>query len=85
MESAGSLLIFGALLLLRRTKKFDGQLFWLYVLLYAVMRFTIEFFRGDAERGLYFGDIISTSQIIAIGMFLLSGVMIWRLGKIKAV
>jgi phosphatidylglycerol---prolipoprotein diacylglyceryl transferase len=79
MESAGSLLIFGALLLLRRAKKFDGQIFWLYALLYAVMRFLIEFFRGDAVRGLYFGDSISTSQIIAIGMFLLSGVMIWRL------
>jgi len=85
MESAGSLLIFGALLLLRRSKKFDGQVFWLYALLYAVLRFIIEFFRGDAVRGLYFGDIISTSQIIAIGMFLLSGAMIWRLGTSKTV
>jgi phosphatidylglycerol:prolipoprotein diacylglycerol transferase len=81
MEATGSLVIFCALLLLRRSKKFDGQLFWLYVLFYAVLRFIIEIFRGDAIRGLYFGNTISTSQIIAIGMFLLAGVMIWRLSK----
>jgi phosphatidylglycerol:prolipoprotein diacylglycerol transferase len=78
-------LIFCALILLRRYKKFDGQLFWIYGLSYAVLRFMIEFFRGDSVRGLYFGDAISTSQIIAIGMFALSGFMIWRLrtGSVK--
>jgi phosphatidylglycerol:prolipoprotein diacylglycerol transferase len=85
MEAAGSLLIFGALLLLRRTKKFDGQLFWLYALLYAVLRFIIEFFRGDAARGLYFGDSISTSQIIAVGMLALSGFMMWRLARSRVI
>ncbi len=82
-ESSGAFLIFLALLLLRRARKFDGQLFWLYALLYAVLRFIIEFFRGDAIRGLYFGDAVSTSQIIALGMFILSCVMLWRLGKAK--
>jgi len=80
-ESFGAFLIFGALLFLRRYKKFDGQLFWLYVVFYAVLRFIIEFFRGDAIRGLYFGNAISTSQLIAIGMLALSGFMLWRLGQ----
>ncbi len=80
-EAAGNLTIFLVLLLVRRFKKFDGQVFWSYVLFYAVLRFVIEFFRGDTIRGLYFGNAISTSQIIAIGMFLLAGVMIWRLSK----
>jgi len=79
MEATGNLLIFCALILLRRYKKFDGQLFWFYVVLYAVLRFNIEFFRGDAVRGLYFGGAISTSQIIAIGMVILSGIMLWKL------
>jgi len=81
MESGGDAIIFITLLLLRRSKKFDGQLFWAYVLFYAVLRFSIEFFRGDEIRGLYFGGAISTSQIIAIGMFCLSGIMLWKLGK----
>ncbi len=80
-ESGGEFLIFGILLLLRRYKKFDGQLFWLYVPLYATLRFIIEFYRGDAIRGVYFHGLISTSQIIAIGMFALACVMLWRLRK----
>lgn len=81
MESGGELLIFAALIFMRRHKKFDGQLFWSYLLFYSVLRFGIEFFRGDAIRGLYFGGVISTSQIIAIGMFVLSGFMFWKLRK----
>jgi phosphatidylglycerol:prolipoprotein diacylglycerol transferase len=83
MESGGDFLIFAALIFLRRYKKYDGQIFWLYALSYAVLRFIIEFFRGDAIRGLYLGGIISTSQIIAIGMVVLAGVMMWHLGKTK--
>ena len=81
MESGGDLLIFGALILLRKYKKFDGQLFWFYLLFYSVLRFIIELFRGDAIRGVYFGGFISTSQIIAILLFGTSLVMLWRLGK----
>jgi phosphatidylglycerol---prolipoprotein diacylglyceryl transferase len=84
MEAGGNFLIFVTLLLLRRSKKFDGQLFWAYILFYAVLRFIIEFYRGDAVRGLYFGGAISTSQIIAFCMLALSGVMLWRLGMKEA-
>jgi phosphatidylglycerol:prolipoprotein diacylglycerol transferase len=66
MESAGEFITFGLLMLLFRYKRFDGQIFGLYLVLYSILRFIIEFFRGDAVRGLYFGGIISTSQIIAI-------------------
>lgn len=66
MESGGEFLIFGLLLALRPHKRFDGQLFGLYLIFYAMLRFTIEFFRGDVARGVYFGGLISTSQIIAI-------------------
>jgi phosphatidylglycerol:prolipoprotein diacylglycerol transferase len=81
MESGGDLIIFGALIFLRRYKTFDGQLFWLYPLFYSVLRFTVEFFRGDAVRGLYFGGLVSTSQIIAVFMFGFSLLMFRRLGK----
>jgi phosphatidylglycerol:prolipoprotein diacylglycerol transferase len=51
MESAGEFAIFLLLLALRRYKQFDGQLFGIYLVLYAVLRFAIEFFRGDVARG----------------------------------
>jgi phosphatidylglycerol:prolipoprotein diacylglycerol transferase len=81
MESGGEFLIFGVLILLRRSKKFDGQLFWSYPIFYSVLRFINEFFRGDAIRGLYFGGLVSTSQIIAVFMFGLSLIMLWKIGK----
>jgi phosphatidylglycerol:prolipoprotein diacylglycerol transferase len=66
MESGGEFMIFGLLLLAWRWKRFDGQVFGMYLILYAVLRFILEFFRGDVARGVYFGGLISTSQIIAI-------------------
>ena len=42
---------------------YPGRTFWLYMLLYAISRFIIEFFRGD-ERGAV--GMFSTSQFISI-------------------
>jgi phosphatidylglycerol:prolipoprotein diacylglycerol transferase len=47
----------------RKGRPFAGRTFWLYILLYAVSRFIIEFFRGD-ERGSV--GIFSTSQFISL-------------------
>jgi prolipoprotein diacylglyceryltransferase len=41
----------------------------------------VEFFRGDAARGLFFGGAVSTSQIIAVVVFIASLSMLWRLGR----
>src|SRR5262249_2210469 len=38
----------------RKGRPFPGRTFWLYMLLYAISRFIIEFFRGDADRGFIF-------------------------------
>ncbi len=81
MESGGEFLIFGILMVLWRHRKFDGQLFWLYPLFYSILRFIIEFFRGDAVRGLYFGGMVSTSQIIAVFMAGFSIFMLWNLRR----
>ena len=47
----------------RRGRPFAGRTFWLYMLLYAVSRFIIEFYRGD-ERGSV--GMFSTSQLISV-------------------
>jgi phosphatidylglycerol---prolipoprotein diacylglyceryl transferase len=60
------------LLGIRRTKQFDGQLFLLYLMCYAVGRFSIEYFRGDEERGYVFGNVVSHSQLIAIMILVVS-------------
>lgn len=74
-------MIFGVLMVIWRHRKFDGQLFWLYPLFYSILRFILEFVRGDADRGLHFGGLISTSQVIAVFVLGFSGFMLSRLSK----
>src|SRR5688500_14209579 len=69
-EAGATLLIFGFLLWLARRKQFHGQVALAYVFLYAVARFVIEFYRGDAARGTVLGGWLSTSQFISILMVL---------------
>jgi phosphatidylglycerol:prolipoprotein diacylglycerol transferase len=56
---------------LLKRRRYGGQVALVVVLLYALLRGTIEFFRGDTIRGLWFGGVISTSQIISIVMAVL--------------
>ncbi len=68
-EAGGELLIFFILILFRKYKSFQGQLFMAYLLLYSVLRFVVEFFRGDISRGFIMNNL-SVSQGISIVMFL---------------
>jgi phosphatidylglycerol:prolipoprotein diacylglycerol transferase len=65
-ESLACFLIFAILVWRYRTKQYDGQIFILYISLYAVARFGIEFLRGDEDRGFVFNHLLSTSQFIAL-------------------
>ncbi len=65
IEVCFNILLFTVLVILQRKDIFKKHLFKIYLLIYSVYRFIIEFWRGDIYRGVY-GDIISTSQIIAL-------------------
>jgi phosphatidylglycerol:prolipoprotein diacylglycerol transferase len=54
-ESIGQLAIFAALLLLRKYRRFHGQILGLWLMAYAVLRSSVEVFRGDVERGTLHG------------------------------
>lgn len=60
--------------------KKDGRVFGLYLCIYSVGRFVIEFFRGDEIRG--FVGALSTSQFISVFTFLL-GIFLFNLDKFK--
>lgn len=70
-----NLLIFIFLWFFRRRKKFTGQIFWMYVLLYGITRSFIEMFRGDF-RGELILEVLSISQVIAAGMTVMAVVML---------
>lgn len=78
-EAGAELLILGLLLgTERKGKPFAGRTFWLYMLLYAVSRFIIEFFRGD-ERGAV--GVLSTSQFISVILAPLAVIMLAYLAR----
>jgi len=68
-ESLGAFLLFGILMWRLSRKRFTGQIILEYLILYAALRFIIEFYRDD-ERGFVFHSLLSTSQFIGLLTFL---------------
>jgi phosphatidylglycerol:prolipoprotein diacylglycerol transferase len=64
-EAFGELVIFFALTTWLRRKRWDGQILVAYLVLYSLLRFAIELYRGDAARGFVVAGL-STSQFIAL-------------------
>ena len=52
------------ILIYTRKPRRQGQAIGIYIIYYSIMRFILEFFRGDAARGIALN--ISTSQWISI-------------------
>jgi phosphatidylglycerol:prolipoprotein diacylglycerol transferase len=87
-ESLAGLALFGLLLLLRRYRKFSGQVFLGWVLGYGILRPIIEHFRDDDDRGIYtlpFTDLqFSTSQYIGgISVILGLGLLVYLLRRYR--
>jgi phosphatidylglycerol:prolipoprotein diacylglycerol transferase len=68
-EALYILVVMIVLIFLRRVRKFYGQLFLTYLMLYAIGRFVLEYFRGDQGRGFIVESYLSNSQFIAILIF----------------
>ena len=78
-EAGAELIILGVLLWLeRRGRAFPGRTFWSYMLLYAVSRFLIEFYRGDLRGAV---GIFSTSQFLSLILAPLAVVMLVVLAR----
>jgi phosphatidylglycerol:prolipoprotein diacylglycerol transferase len=81
-EAGAELLILVFLLITeRRGRPFPGRTFWSYMLLYAVSRFIIEFYRGD-DRGTLAG--LSTSQAVSVALAPVALIMLLRLRRRSA-
>lgn len=85
MEAGYILLVMVFLLSIRSRKQFHGQMFLLYIMLYAVGRFVLEYFRGDSARGFIVEDFVSHSQGIAILMGAVSLFFYWWWSRRNAI
>jgi phosphatidylglycerol:prolipoprotein diacylglycerol transferase len=82
-EAFGELALFFALSLLGRRKRWDGQVLVAWLLGYALLRFTVELWRGDAVRKFVVGWL-STSQALSLVAALLAlAVLGWRRAQLS--
>jgi phosphatidylglycerol:prolipoprotein diacylglycerol transferase len=71
-EALGNLAIFTGLSAIYRHKRADGQIWWLYVLSYGVLRFIVEFFRGDYVT--YYFGVLTLGHLVAMVMIAVAAV-----------
>lgn len=76
-EALAEGVIFGLLVLLWRHRRFPGQIFASYLMLYAVARFLIEFFRDDPRGGFLFGGALSVPQGLSLALIVVAGLFWW--------
>jgi phosphatidylglycerol:prolipoprotein diacylglycerol transferase len=67
---------------LYRRKKFDGQVFALYLICYAVFRSFVEVFRGDYTPVHYWGWL-TPGQLVSIGIIAAGAILLWKLPRKK--
>lgn len=85
-EAGGLFILFCGLLYIFKTKKFDGQVAFSYLLAYPIIRSVIETFRGDLIRGFVIEDVLSTSQFLSVLIFLGAACFLfYRLSRVKQV
>jgi len=76
-EAAAAGIILAFLIRRSRRKKFEGEIAWLMIFLYAAARFFLEFVRADERGGIGLLHL-STSQLLSIFFFILSGFFLAR-------
>jgi phosphatidylglycerol---prolipoprotein diacylglyceryl transferase len=67
-EAGLNLALYGALAWWYRRKRFDGQVFALYLMAYAPVRALVEHFRGDYAPAKFVGPL-SPGQLVSVGIF----------------
>jgi len=70
--------LYGLLAWLYRRKQFDGQIFALFLIGYALLRSAVEFFRGDYPS-YYLGGLITQAHVVSLAIFAAGVAIYWTL------
>lgn len=76
-EAAVELANFFVLTWMFKRRRFEGQVFAAFMILYGTARFFLEFLRGDPGRGEVFGGFMSGTQLISIFLVIGGGIIWW--------
>jgi phosphatidylglycerol:prolipoprotein diacylglycerol transferase len=85
IESICNFLLFAFLVFYGKKEKNVGKVAGVYLMAYPLLRFFLEFFRGDRIRGLWtiFGCQLSSAQLMSIPLFLLGYVLVQNANEVK--
>lgn len=75
--------LFAVLAWLYGRKKFDGQIFAVYLVCYALLRSVVELFRGDYPVH-YLGGVATPAQLISVCILMVGLVLLWKLPRPRA-
>jgi phosphatidylglycerol---prolipoprotein diacylglyceryl transferase len=78
-ESGLNLLLFMGLSWFYPRKKFDGHVFAIYLIAYAILRAIVEMFRGDYPVQAYYWGFLTPAQLVSLGIFIAGCVLLWAL------
>ncbi|MCL1972916.1 MAG: prolipoprotein diacylglyceryl transferase [Endomicrobia bacterium] len=78
-EALGNLMIFVILHFYNKKEHIAGKTFALYLIIYAVLRFSLEFFRGDFRGATFAG--LSIAQLVSIILLAAGSIIILRANK----
>lgn len=81
LEASLNFILFLCLIYYSRKVRKSGSILGIYLICYAIMRFSLEFLRGDLVRGIFLG--VSTSQWISLLLIPLGLYLIFRKEKQK--
>jgi phosphatidylglycerol:prolipoprotein diacylglycerol transferase len=80
-DSLLNLVLYLGLAWLYRRKKFDGQVFALYLVGYAVTRSIVEVFRGDYNGAHIHGGFFTPAQLVSAAILATGLVLLWKLPR----
>ncbi|MCU1282491.1 MAG: diacylglyceryl transferase, partial [bacterium] len=81
-ESLNGLVLFALLMLVRRYRKFSGEMFVAFTMGYAVLRYYVEILRADEQRGMI--GPFTTSQFIGVTTFLAgAALLVWLYARYR--
>ena len=84
-DSLLNLCLYAFLAWLFRRRKFDGQVFSVYLVCYAVLRSFVETFRGDySENERYLGGWATPAHLVSILIFVAGLVLLRVLPRLEA-
>jgi len=80
-DSALNLALFAGLAWFYRRKKFDGQVFAVYLMCYAVTRSFVEMFRGDYTPEHLFHGLVTPGQLTSVVGVIVGAILLWKLPR----